>query len=89
MIELVSILIPAYRAQAVVADTIRSASAQTWPRTEIIVVDDGSPDETHEVAKRFESQRVKVIRQQNGGAPSARNTAYGLAQGGIHSVAGR
>lgn len=81
MTELVSILIPAYRAERFVAETIRSALDQTWPRKEIVVVDDGSPDGTYEVARRFESANVKVVRQQNGGAPNARNHAYRLAQG--------
>jgi glycosyltransferase involved in cell wall biosynthesis len=79
--ELVSILIPAYRAEAFIAETIRSALDQTWPRKEVIVVDDGSPDGTYGVARRFESANVRVVRQENGGAPSARNHAYRLAQG--------
>lgn len=81
MSDLVSILIPAYKAERLVADTVRSAENQTWPRKEIIVVDDGSPDKTYEVAKRFQSASVKVVRQDNGGAPAARNTALSLAQG--------
>lgn len=43
---LVSILIPAYNAEKWIGETIRSALAQTWPRKEVIVVDDGSTDET-------------------------------------------
>ncbi len=81
MSDLVSILIPAYKAEAFVEETIRSAQNQTWSRKEIIIVDDGSPDRTFEVAKRFESKSVKVVRQENGGAPAARNTAFSLAQG--------
>jgi glycosyltransferase involved in cell wall biosynthesis len=81
MAELVSILIPAYRAEAFIGETIRFALEQTWPNKEIIVVDDGSPDRTFEVAKRFASGSVKVLQQENGGAPSARNRALTLAQG--------
>ena len=81
MPDLVSILIPAYKAEAFVADTVRSALNQSWPRKEIIVVDDGSPDSTFEVARQFESGTVKVVQQENGGAPAARNTALSLAQG--------
>lgn len=81
MTDLVSILIPAYKAEAFVAETVRSAQNQSWPKKEIIIVDDGSPDRTYEVAKTFESGSVKVIRQENGGAPAARNTALSLAQG--------
>jgi len=79
--KLVSVLIPAYKAEAFITQTIRSALQQTWPRKEIIVVDDGSPDRTYEVAKRLASAEVKLVRQDNGGAPSARNKAFSLAQG--------
>ncbi len=71
-----SILIPAYNAQEWIADTIHSAIAQTWPRTEIIVVDDGSSDSTLVIARTFESQGVRVIPQKNQGASAARNTAF-------------
>lgn len=81
MKDLVSILIPAYKAEEFIAETVRSALSQSWSRKEIIVVDDGSPDRTYEVAKRFESVSVKVVRQENGGAPAARNKALGIAQG--------
>jgi glycosyltransferase involved in cell wall biosynthesis len=79
--ELVSILIPAYNAAAWLAGTVRSALDQTWPRKEIIVVDDGSKDGTLAAAKAFESRIVKVIAQPNMGAPAARNTALQQAQG--------
>jgi glycosyltransferase involved in cell wall biosynthesis len=82
MPELVSILIPAYNAERWLAATIQSALAQTWPDTEVIVVDDGSSDATLAVAKRFESGRVKVVTQPNAGAVAARNEAYSHAQGG-------
>jgi glycosyltransferase involved in cell wall biosynthesis len=81
MKPLVSILIPAYNAQKWIADTLRSAVAQTWGRKEIIVVDDGSRDDTFSVAQRFESRWLKVVRQQNQGASAARNTALSLSQG--------
>jgi glycosyltransferase involved in cell wall biosynthesis/peptidoglycan/xylan/chitin deacetylase (PgdA/CDA1 family) len=79
--SLVSILIPAYNAQEWVADTLRSAIAQTWERTEIIVVDDGSRDQTLAIARQFESDKVQVVTQENAGAASARNTALSLCKG--------
>jgi glycosyltransferase involved in cell wall biosynthesis len=82
MSELVSILIPAYNAERWLADTIRSALGQTWSKTEVIVVDDGSQDGTLAVARAFESGSVKVVSQPNSGAPAARNKALELAQGG-------
>lgn len=81
MKPLVSILIPAYNAAPLIADTVRSALAQTWPRKEIIIVDDGSKDGTLTVAKQFESVGVKVVTQANQGASATRNRAFSLAQG--------
>ena len=81
MKQLVSILIPAYNAEAWIADTIRSAITQTWPRKEIIVVDDGSTDQTLAVARRFASKEVAVVTQKNQGASAARNHALSLSQG--------
>jgi glycosyltransferase involved in cell wall biosynthesis len=81
MSELVSILIPAYNAEAWIGDTIKSALNQTWPNKEIIIVDDGSSDNTLARARQFESNSVKVVTQENKGAPTARNTALTLAQG--------
>jgi glycosyltransferase involved in cell wall biosynthesis len=81
MPPLVSILIPAFNAQAHIAETLGSALAQTWPRTEIIVVDDGSRDETLAIARRFGAKNVLVTTQPNQGAAAARNRAFALAQG--------
>jgi PST family polysaccharide transporter len=80
-VPLVSILIPAYNASEWIADTIRSGLAQTWPRIEIIVVDDGSKDDTLAVARQFEPQGVRVHVQKNQGASAARNKAFSLCQG--------
>ena len=78
---LVSILIPAYNAEEWIADTLRSALAQTWENKEIIVVDDGSTDQTLAVARRFESDSVRVVSQPNQGAAVARNAALSLSKG--------
>jgi glycosyltransferase involved in cell wall biosynthesis len=81
MQPLVSILIPAYNAEEWIADTLRSAMAQTWPRKEIIVVDDGSRDGTAAVARKFEREGVRVVNQKNQGAAAARNHALELSHG--------
>jgi glycosyltransferase involved in cell wall biosynthesis len=78
---LVSILIPAYNAEAWIADTIRSAIGQTWRRTEIVVVDDGSRDDTLGVARQFVSDGVSVVAQPNQGAAATRNKAFSLCRG--------
>jgi glycosyltransferase involved in cell wall biosynthesis len=81
MKPLVSILIPAYNAERWIAETIESAIAQSWERKEIIVVDDGSADDTLAVARRFEGSGVKVVTQSNSGGNVARNRALREAQG--------
>jgi glycosyltransferase involved in cell wall biosynthesis len=78
---LVSILIPAYNAEAWISDTLRSAIAQTWERKEIIVVDDGSKDQTLAVARQFESDQLKVVTQKNQGAAATRNNAFAMSKG--------
>ena len=77
----VSILIPAYNAEAWISDTLRSAIAQTWQETEIIVVDDGSTDQTLAIARKFESDRLTVVTQKNQGAAATRNNAFSLSHG--------
>jgi glycosyltransferase involved in cell wall biosynthesis len=81
MRSLVSILIPAYDAEKFIAEAIQSAIAQTWPRKEIIVVDDGSRDGTAEVARRFASKDVVFVSKENEGAAATRNYAFQLSQG--------
>ena len=81
MRRLVSILIPAFNAEKWLADTLRSAVAQTWQRKEIIVVDDGSTDETLAIARQFESDGVSIITQENQGAAAARNKAFSVSKG--------
>lgn len=80
MKPLVSILIPAYNAEKTVVEAIQSALAQTWPRKEIIVINDGSTDRTAEVAKQFGS-RITLISTENRGLCAALNEAYPRAQG--------
>ena len=81
MKPLVSILIPAYNAKEWLADTLRSAIAQTWDRKEIIVVDDGSRDQTLAIARQFESDDVRIFTQKNQGASATRNKAFSLSKG--------
>ncbi|WP_068712427.1 glycosyltransferase family 2 protein [Cephaloticoccus capnophilus] len=82
---LVSILIPAYNAAQWIVETLHSALSQTHPNCEIIVVDDGSRDDTLERAKAFAANasaaRIRIKSQKNAGASAARNHALRLAQG--------
>jgi glycosyltransferase involved in cell wall biosynthesis len=81
MKPLVSILIPAFNEARSIGDTLVSALDQTWPHTEIIVVDDGSTDGTAAAVKRVGSARIDVVPQPHQGAAAARNLAYSLCHG--------
>lgn len=81
MKPLVSILIPAYNAAPWLAASIESALAQTWPRIEIVIVDDGSTDNTLPIARKFASANVLVVTQPNSGASVARTKALSFCQG--------
>ncbi len=81
MKPLVSILIPAYNSELWISEAINSALRQTWPRTEIVVVDDGSTDRTLWVAGKFSKKGVIVASQPNQGASVARNKAFSLCHG--------
>lgn len=78
---LVSILVPCYNAAPWLPITLESALGQTWPQVEIIVVDDGSTDDSLGLARSFESRGVRVLSQRNAGASAARNRALREASG--------
>ena len=78
---LVSIIIPCFNAGRWVAATLESALAQTWPHCEIIVVDDGSTDDSLAIARTFAPRGVQVISQPNAGASAARNHGLRVARG--------
>jgi glycosyltransferase involved in cell wall biosynthesis len=72
---LVSILVPCHNAAPWLAATLESALAQTWPHCEIIVVDDGSTDNSTAVARRYAPAGVRLAMQPRSGAAAARNRA--------------
>jgi len=78
---LVSIIIPAYNAERYIARCLRSAVDQTCKNIEILVVDDGSTDETAEIVKSFGDDRITCIRQQNQGQGAARNNGIRNSKG--------
>ncbi len=81
MKELVSIIIPLYNSEKFVADTISSALAQSYRPIEIIIIDDGSTDNSLAIATKFQSEEVKIFSQQNSGASIARNKGLEIAKG--------
>lgn len=82
-LSLVTVVIPCFNQASFLVDAIESVLAQTHAAIELIVVDDGSDDNTAAVAERYE--RVRLLRQANKGAPSAR--AAGLEAGGGELIA--
>src|ERR1700693_6123598 len=75
-----SIIIPTYNHANYISGAIQSALNQDYENVEIIVVDDGSTDNTHEIVLQF-GNRGRYIRQDNHGLSAARNTGLRLARG--------
>lgn len=79
--EKVSVIIPTYNREATVGNSIQSVLNQTWQNFEIIVVDDGSTDNTCHVVEAFADDRIRyVCLEQNEGASRARNEGIRLAE---------
>jgi glycosyltransferase involved in cell wall biosynthesis len=75
---LVSVVIPCFNAERYLGETLESVLAQTYSAIEIIVVDDGSSDDTQKVAQSYS---VRLIRQKNRGVSAARNHGIRQSQG--------
>jgi glycosyltransferase involved in cell wall biosynthesis len=78
---LVSVIIPCYNYARYLSECLESVLAQTVVPEEILVVDDGSTDNTREVAESFRERRVAYVHQQNQGLASARNTGIAHSSG--------
>ncbi|ERT09960.1 glycosyl transferase 2 family protein [Lyngbya aestuarii BL J] len=80
---LVSVVIPSYNAQAFISRTLESVLCQTYTNLEVIVVDDGSQDQTAEIVQRFAQQdkRVTLLQQLNLGVAAARNLGIEQSKG--------
>src|SRR5688572_5767710 len=77
---LVSVVIPTYNYGHLVAEAVDSALAQTYPAVEVLVVDDGSTDDTWDRLARY-GDRIRCVRQANAGLSAARNTGIRAAHG--------
>ncbi len=77
--DLVSVIIPCYKQAHFLGEAIESVLKQSYPCVEIIVIDDGSPDETAQVAARY--AEVRCVRQPNMGLAAARNTGIRQSRG--------
>lgn len=77
----ITVVMAVYNAEAHLEAAVASVLSQTWRNIEIIVVDDGSTDGSWQIARRFTSAAVTVIRQPNAGGAAARNHGLRLATG--------
>lgn len=77
----VTVVMPAYNAERWIARAIESVLAQTLPEWELIVVNDGSTDETGAVVRGFDDPRIRLFNQSNGGAAHARNVGLRHSRG--------
>ncbi len=81
MTPIVSVIIPAYNQARYLPLSVCSVLAQTWADWEIVLVNDGSTDDTAAVAAQFSDPRIRYIYQNNQGLSAARNTGVQAAQG--------
>ena len=79
--ELVSVIITCYNKEKYITETVRSVLNQTYENLEIIIINDGSKDNSSQVIKKIEDQRLKLFEFENGGENRARNRALKLVNG--------
>ncbi len=81
-LPLVSVIIPCYNSALYLKDSIDSVLAQTYPSLEILVIDDGSTDDSQTVLSSY-GNRIQIIAQANAGVSAARNTGIAAAKGDV------
>ena len=81
--NLISVIVPVYKVEPYLRRCVDSILAQTYQDLEVILVDDGSPDNCPEICDEYAAQdeRIKVIHKANGGLSSARNAGLDAASG--------
>lgn len=82
---MISIVIPLYNKEQQVARTLRSVLGQTFREFEVVVVDDGSTDNSVAVVRGFDDSRIRIVGQPNSGVAAARNR--GIAEAHYDLVA--
>ena len=83
MNSLITVIIPVYKVEAYLTACVESVLAQTYQNLELILVDDGSPDNCPQMCDAFAARdsRIRVIHKENGGLSSARNAGIEIARG--------
>src|SRR3954454_24795212 len=80
---LVSIIVSNFNYAAFLRQSVESALVQTHPRTEVIVVDDASTDDSREVIRSFGIRIVPVLQERNGGQAAALNEGFAASHGDL------
>jgi tetratricopeptide (TPR) repeat protein len=78
---LVTVIMPAYNSADYIGQAIQSVLIQSYPKLELLIVDDGSTDNTREIILQNKDERIKYFHKENGGPSSARNLAISKASG--------
>lgn len=80
---LISVVVPAYNCESTICETLQSVTNQTYTDIEIIVIDDGSTDQTCVIVEKLSmhDKRIVLLRKTNGGPASARNLGISVAKG--------
>ncbi|MDF2431618.1 MAG: hypothetical protein JWP44_1249 [Mucilaginibacter sp.] len=83
MNSLISVIVPAYNQDKYLPEALDSVLAQTYPNWECIIVNDGSTDQTDQIAQSYlkKDKRFKYLKKENGGLSSARNAGLKIAKG--------
>ena len=77
----ISVLLPAFNAQAYLRESIESILSQTFTDFELILINDGSTDQTLEIMQSFQDSRIQIVDQENAGLPISLNRGIALAKG--------
>ena len=78
---LISIIMPAFNAEKHLTDAINSVLTQDYQHWELLIINDGSTDNTLSIARTFQDRRIKIFSQANSGVASARNVGLKIMQG--------
>lgn len=81
MNNLISIITPVYNAENYISESIESVLNQSYPHWELLIINDGSTDQSREIIQSFNDKRIRFYEQQNGGVSSARNLGLSKMKG--------
>lgn len=78
---MISVIIPSYNRARTIVNSVQSVLQQTYSNIEVIVVDDGSTDDTADLLQKIDDKRLKYVYQENAGACAARNKGIQISKG--------